>query len=128
MSRVALISECPLCSSVGQHKVVKTNPKLQQLPIIASPIIYKHTGQTAGFRIRARQCERCNQPFDVIEIPKEGFDSLIKEVDLLKRKLSKLDKITAKIHDLVAETDELFLRKQREEIKASMTKKGKSKG
>ncbi len=113
MARKALITECPICSGVRSNRTTRTRPGVKALPFIMESIAKQHMGAAPGFRVRERQCDRCGQQFETVEIPHQVFAAFQREFEELRRNHCRLLDIIEGVQTSLAACSQLFPRDSR---------------
>lgn len=95
MSYSALRMECPHCLSVDEHKVVRTEPRVQEhWSARVARFMEENVGRNIRYRQRTKRCKRCRSEFQSIELAAPVLDiiyNLIGSEEDLKKQVRELE-------------------------------------
>ena len=82
---------CPECGNIGEHSVIKTDPKQYYWSDKKSKLFNRLTGKDINYRKRTKSCENCKAIFETFEMPDIYFRALMSELEKYEIKYKKLN-------------------------------------
>jgi hypothetical protein len=104
MSYSALRMECPHCLAVDEHRVVRSEPRVQEhWSARVARFMEKNVGRNIRYRQRTKRCSRCRSEFQSIELAAPVLD-------ILYTLIGSEEELKKQVGDLKARCEELEAR------------------
>lgn len=97
MSYNALRMECPHCFRIGEHKVVRTDPRIRKFWAVRPE---ENAGRHITFRERTKLCRQCGSEFQSVELASLALD-------ILDRLVRSEEKLRKQVNELAARCEQL---------------------